>query len=88
MKGCFGLQESQRLWWLGFYDIALSIGFEPIRGCAATFVFRHEGKFVGMMVIHVDDGKWAGFGEAFLEAQAKMRKLLKIRKEEFGTFTC
>lgn len=41
---------------------------------------------VGMMVIHVGDGTWAGVGQGFLEAQEKMRKMLKIRKEEYDSF--
>ena len=85
LKGCFGLQGSPRLWWLGLQDIALSVGFEPVRGCPATFVPQKEGRVAGMMVIHVDGGTWAGSGKAFLGAQGIMRKLLKIRKEEFRT---
>ena len=69
----------------GLQDIALSVGFEPVRGCPATFVPQNEGRVAGMMVIHADDGTWAGSGKAFLGAQGIMRKLLKIRKEEFRT---
>ena len=66
--------------------MALSVGFEPVRGYQTTFVFRDEGRFAGMMVIHVDDGTWAGSEEAFLEAQEIRRKIVKIREGEFRTF--
>eukprot|EP00972_Heterocapsa_arctica_P096656 14259568-Heterocapsa_arctica.AAC.1 len=41
---------------------------------------------IGLLILHVDDGLWAGQGPQFTGAQDKTRKEFNITKEKNGTF--
>ena len=92
VKGVFGLKESPRLWWLKLQKTVLDCGFTAVRGVPGVFLFKEPakgqstGQVVGMLVVHVDDGCWAGTGPHFERAQTKLRKGLAIGKEASGTF--
>ena len=63
VKGVFGLKESPRLWWLKLRDAVLEAGFQEVKSAPGTFrVLDKAKKLVGMLVVHVDDGVWAGAG--------------------------
>eukprot|EP00972_Heterocapsa_arctica_P008692 1274821-Heterocapsa_arctica.AAC.1 len=41
---------------------------------------------IGLLILHVDDGLWAGQGLQFHAAQGKIRKEFNLTKEKNGTF--
>ena len=49
-------------------------------------VLDKNGQICGMMVVHVDDGVWAGQGREFEQAQKKLRSLINIKVEKNGSF--
>jgi len=88
VKGVFGLKESPRLWWLKLRQTLVDLGWEELTFATATFVLREDdGKLCGMLVVHVDDGIWAGHGKKFLEAQSALRKKINIKTEQANNFT-
>jgi len=87
VKGVFGLKESPRLWWLKLRDAGLDAGFVEVRSAPGTFrVLDKAEKLVGMLVVHVDDGVWAGSGPAFVAVQKRLRGLINIKVEKKGQF--
>ena len=60
----------------------MAAGFEEIESCPAVFVlsddFLVSGKraMIGMLILHVDDGLWAGHGPLY--ATAKDLSLIHI----------
>ena len=89
LKGVFGLKEAPRLWYLATRKKALSAGFEELKTAKSTFVVRDpsSGDPVGMLVLHVDDGCWAGSGPIFRRAQDDLRAVMNMGKEETDEFT-
>jgi len=82
VKGVFGLKESPRLWWLKLRDAVLDAGFQEVKSAPGTFrVLDKAQKLVGMLVVHVDDGVWAGAGPTFAEVQKRLRRLINIKIE-------
>ena len=45
-----------------------------------------KGDVCGLLVVHVDDGLWAGAGATFFKAKRKLLKLIDVRVEKSGTF--
>jgi hypothetical protein len=83
----FGLKEAPRLWYLAARKRCQEAGFEELHTAKSTFVVRNsDGTPAGMLVLHVDDGCWAGEGPAFAKAQKRLRGLLNMGKEESGDF--
>eukprot|EP00972_Heterocapsa_arctica_P073101 10797658-Heterocapsa_arctica.AAC.1 len=65
----------------------MAAGFEEIKSCPAVFVlFDKKRNMVGLLILHVDDGLWAGQGLQFHAAQDKIRKEFSLTKEKTGTF--
>eukprot|EP00971_Amphidinium_carterae_P352846 6492750-Amphidinium_carterae.1 len=84
LKGCFGLPESPRLWWIRFSSILVSTGWVPLKEIPATFVLRSSvGALCGMLCLHVDDGIWAGSGPEFETSRVQLRTHLEL-KEQYG----
>ena len=88
VKGVSGLRESPRLWWLQLREHILTSGFVESRFSPATFMIYDpkDGSFCGVLVVHVDDGLWAGAGAVFESARDKLRALITIGKEERSEF--
>ena len=69
----------------------MAAGFEEIESCPAVFVLfdelRLSGKraMSGMLILHVDDGLWAGHGPLYAAAKDKIRKEFNLH-ERNGTF--
>ena len=89
LKGVFGLKEAPRLWYLAARRKCQSAGFDELKTAKSTFVVRDPdtGEPVGMLVLHVDDGCWAGHGPHFSKAQEMLRSCMNMGKEEEGEFT-
>ena len=88
VKGVFGLKESPRLWWLKLRQALVDFGWEELTFATATFVLRGEdGTLCDMLVVHVDDGIWAGSGKKFLEAQSALQRMVNIKTEQASSFT-
>eukprot|EP00971_Amphidinium_carterae_P178240 3535643-Amphidinium_carterae.1 len=84
LKGCFGLPESPRLWWIRFSSILVSTGWIPLKEIPATFVLRTPtGELCGMLCLHVDDGIWAGTGSVFASSREQLKSHL-VLKEQYG----
>jgi hypothetical protein len=90
-KRNFNLHEAPRLEWLRARSVVLAAGFEEIESCPAVFVLFSElricGKraMIGMLILHVDDGLWAGQGPLYAAAKDKIRKEFNLH-ERNGTF--
>ena len=81
------MKEAPRLWYLAARKRCQEAGFEELHTAKSTFVVRNsDGTPAGMLVLHVDDGCWAGEGPAFAKAQKRLRGLLNMGKEESGDF--
>ena len=58
-----------------------------IEGIPGTFILLDKkGQTCGMLVVHVDDGLWAGHGKEFEQAQRKLRTLINVKVEKNGSF--
>ncbi len=44
-----------------------------------------NGQTCGLLVVHVDDGVWAGSGKLFDQAQKKLRTLINVKVEQEQT---
>eukprot|EP00972_Heterocapsa_arctica_P067422 9951152-Heterocapsa_arctica.AAC.1 len=64
----------------------MAAGFEEIESCPAVFVLfdkvRFSGKraMIGMLMLHVDDGLWAGHGPLHAAAKDKIRKEFNLHE--------
>ena len=90
-KRLFSLREAPRLGWLRAMSVIMAAGFEEIESCPAVFVLfdklRFSGKraMIGMLILHVGDGLWAGFGPLYAAAKDKIRKEFNVH-ERNSTF--
>ena len=65
----------------------ISAGFTESRFSPATFELHDDqGRLVGLLNVHVDDGLWAGAGEVYERARTRLRELIHIGKEQRGSF--
>eukprot|EP00971_Amphidinium_carterae_P034903 687385-Amphidinium_carterae.1 len=75
-KGVFGLPESPRLWWVKIHSIIMQAGFVEWQGFPAAFLFFDGETLQGCLVLHVDDGVWAGSGAAWDACQQRVRDMI------------
>eukprot|EP00972_Heterocapsa_arctica_P035440 5214755-Heterocapsa_arctica.AAC.1 len=56
-------------------------GFEEIESCPAVFVlFDKKRNLIGMLILHADDGLWAGTGPLYAAAKDKIRKEFNLHE--------
>ena len=88
--GCLlviGLRESRRLRWLKFRAAVLEAGFVELQGSPGVFmVLDKKGQTCGLLVVHVDDGAWAGARKEFEQAKRELRALINIKVEKDASF--
>ena len=63
-KGVFGLNESPRLWYLGFRDQLMRLGFREMSLAPCVFTLHQDNILIAMATVHVDDVLVAGAPEA------------------------
>jgi len=85
-KAVFGLTEAPRKWWLRIRKDLLSLGWEEIVCLTATFILYDEGRMVGLLLLHVDDGLTAGDGAYYEKKMQDLRKLAPLNAWRRGTF--
>eukprot|EP00971_Amphidinium_carterae_P341838 6480877-Amphidinium_carterae.1 len=84
-KGAFGLPESPRLWWLEFSSHIVSCGFIPLREAPAVFIYRNKSLvWIGMLVLHVDDGGWGGDKDdpEWIEAKKRVVDKYPVKQQD------
>ena len=58
----------------------------PLRCMTGAFAVYDGNKISGVLVVHVDDGLWAGAGPAYEKAREYVRQHLNIKTERTGEF--
>lgn len=58
-------------------------GFLEVRACHDLFVLRHDA-LCDLMVLHVDDARWVGEGEAYSKVQDFIRAHLELKHAKVG----
>jgi hypothetical protein len=86
-KSVYGQRDAPKAWWLTLSRALVGeFGLTQCANDQAVFVMLRSGKFLGGMVIHVDDLFVTG-GPEFKEMLTAVKKRFKFGKESWGTFT-
>ena len=54
-KGCYGLYDASRQWFLAVKKELEDLGMKPLSGDEAVFTLSKDNKMIGMCAFHVDD---------------------------------
>jgi len=85
-KGLYGLKEAARKWYDELSTELIKMGRQKLVGDPGCFIFHRDGKFVGFVVIHVDDIIIAGTPEFVLETVGKLKERFRVSKDQIESF--
>jgi hypothetical protein len=86
-KGLFGVPEAPRLWYLRLLEVAVEAGWERVPAWPCVLIVRSPGGGLeGILVIHVDDGLFAGWGKFFERAKKALLANLKVKHLHMDSF--
>src|SRR6201990_1506556 len=85
-KTVYGLKDAARVWFNKVVSIITELGGVKSKLEPALFVWKKEGKMIGIMCTHVDDFCFGGSKEFFENIITGIKRRLKIGMEEVSEF--
>ena len=87
-KGLYGLKEAARLWYDELLDALQRHGGVKLTGDSACILFHNQdGKFIGFVIIHVDDIIISGEEKFICWLVAIIKARFKVSKDQQDKFT-
>ena len=86
-KAAYGLLDGSRLFYLKLKEKLEELGLKQVSGDPAIFTYHQDGKFKGIVCLHVDDLLMMGKDTFRKQVKEKLFKMFKFSKVEETKFT-
>ncbi len=80
------MKEAARKWYDELSTELIKMGGQKLVGEPGCFIFHKDGKFVGFVIIHVDDIIIARTAEFVHETVGKLKARFRVLKDQVHSF--